>query len=57
VTEAEIIAEVVKLLRHHYPYVLDFLASSIPSASEILKGPSAAEDKLRELQRLEGTED
>ena len=55
-TEADILA-VFELLKHHYPYVLDFIYANVPSAKVILAGPSAAEDKLRKLQALEGTED
>ena len=55
-SEAEILA-VFELLKHHYPYVLDFICANVPSAKEILAGPSAAEAKLRELQKLEGSED
>mgnify|MGYP003345317039 FL=1 len=55
-SEAEILA-VFELLKHHYPYVLDFICANVPSAKTLLAGPSAAEKKLRKLQALDGQED
>ena len=55
-SEAEILA-VFELLKHHYPYVLDFICANVPSAKTLLAGPSAAEEKLRKLQAIDGQED
>jgi len=55
--EQQVLAEVFELLKEHYPYVREFLFSKVPAAKEILAGPSAAEQKLRELQRKDGVED
>lgn len=50
-TEEQILKEVFEVLKQHYPYVIDFLFAKIPSAKEILAGPSAAEAKLKELEK------
>jgi hypothetical protein len=56
VNEQQLLA-MFELLKHHYPYVLDFICANVPSAKTLLAGPSAAEEKLRKLQALEGQED
>lgn len=52
-TEEQILKEVFEVLKQHYPYVIDFLFAKIPAAKVILAGPSAAEAKLKELEKKE----
>lgn len=56
-SDREILVHVFELLKFHYPYVLNFLLAKVPSAKELLAAPSAAETRLRELQRKDSEED
>lgn len=55
--EKIVLEQVFELLKDHYPYVRDFIFAKIPDAKTLLHGESAAADKLRKLQALDGTED
>lgn len=53
----EVLKYVLEWLAKNAPELLARLFDDVPSAKTILEGPSAAEQKLRELQRKDGEED
>jgi len=57
VTADEVLRYVIDWLGKNAPELLARLFEDVPSAKTILSGPSAAEVKLAELRRFEGTED
>lgn len=58
ITEAEVLALVLEWMQEHVEQsVLTRLFEDIPSAHIILNDISQSELKLRQLRRLEGTED
>lgn len=57
VTADEVLRYVIEWLGNNAPELLSRLYDDVPPAKTILAGPSAAEVKLAELRRLEGTED
>lgn len=57
VTAEEVLKYVLEWLAKNAPELLERLFEDVPPAKTILAGPSAAEKKLDELRRLEGTED
>jgi hypothetical protein len=56
-SEQEVVLWILDWLRKHHKDILDRLLTEVPSAAIILAGESAAEEKLRKLQALEGAED
>lgn len=57
ITAEEVLRYVIDWLAKNAPELLARLYDDVPPAKTILAGPSAAEQKLAELRRLEGTED
>lgn len=57
ITAEEVLRYVIDWLAKSAPELLARLYEDVPPAKTILAGPSAAEKKLAELRRLEGTED
>jgi hypothetical protein len=57
ITAEEVLRYVIEWLAKNAPELLARLYDDVPPAKTILAGPSAAEQKLRKLQALDGTED
>lgn len=57
ISAEEVLRYVIDWLAKNAPELLARLYDDVPPAKTILAGPSAAEVKLAELRRLEGTED
>jgi hypothetical protein len=57
ITAEEVLRYVIEWLAKNAPELLARLYDDVPPAKTILAGSSAAEQKLAELRRLEGTED
>ena len=57
ITSEEALLLVVDWLAKNAPGALEHLYQDVPPVEVLLGSPSAAEAKLAELRRLEGTED